>query len=161
MKNNLLKVLFVLTAVFGVITITSGEANAQRRVMRPVMASRYQIDQTIRRVETRADRFVAALNDSLDHSRLDGTNLEDRLDQRARALGDATDKLRREFDRGDSLQENRQYVRTCLDIASDIDVSVRRRRFGAKTENTWAVLRSDLNSLARYYGLSGIGRAYR
>ena len=152
MKNNLLKILVMFFAVFGVIAVTGNQADAQRRV-RYARVSTYQIDQTIRRVETNADRFVAALNDSLDRSRLEDTNLEDRLNQRARALGDATDKLRREFDRGDSLAQNRPYVRNCLSIASSIDTSMRRRRFGARTESIWRAVRADLNALGRYYGL--------
>ncbi len=158
MRNYLLKVLVVLVAVLGTLVVTTNEANAQRRAR---AASRYQIDQTIRRVETNADRFVAALNDSLDNSRLEDTNAEDNLNGRARALGDATDKLRREFDRGDSLQENRRYVRDCLVIASRMDRTMRARRFGRQTEGIWVVVRNDLNALARYYGLSPIGRDYR
>jgi hypothetical protein len=151
MKNNLLKFLILFFVGASFLLVNSSEANAQRR-----SASKYTIDQTIRRVETNADRFVAAINDSLDRSRLEDTNAEDRINQRARALGDATDKLRREFDRGDSLQQNRQYVRNVLSIARNINTTMQRRNFGRNTEGVWAGLRRDLNSLARAYGLAGI-----
>lgn len=77
------------------------------------------------------------------------------FNERERELGDATDKLRREFDRGDFLEENKQYVRNCLNIARTINGIVR-RNFGAKTEGIWAQVRRDLNSLARAYGLNGV-----
>lgn len=151
-KRKLITVFVLLTAFLAV--FGSSEADAQRRAARSV--DKYAIDQTIRRVETNADRFVAAINDSLDRSRLEDTNAEDRINERARALGDATDKLRREFDRGDSLAENRQYVRNCLNIARNINGVMRRRNFGAKTEGIWAQVRRDLNALARAYSLGGV-----
>ncbi|HEX9929219.1 MAG TPA: hypothetical protein VGB02_11840 [Pyrinomonadaceae bacterium] len=153
MQKKLMTMFVFLATVFTVLAFNSAEAAAQRRTRG---ADKYAIDQTIRRVETNADAFVAAINDSLDRSRLEDTKLEDRINERARELGDATDKLRREFDRGDSLAENKQYVRNCLNIARTINGIVRRRNFGAKTEGIWAQVRRDLNSLARAYGLSGV-----
>ena len=153
MKKSRTVFLVLLLTAAALIAVNFSEAAAQRRGRG---ANKYAIDQTIRRLETNADRFVAAINDSLDRSRLEDTNAEDRINQRARALGDATDKLRREFDRGDSLQENRPYLRNCLNIARTINATMRRRNFGGQTEGIWASVRRDLNSLARAYGLSGV-----
>jgi hypothetical protein len=39
---------------------------------------------------------------------------------------------------------------------------MRSRNFGGQTESTWAVLRTELNVLAKLYGLQAVGsRSYR
>ncbi len=116
----------------------------------------------IKRVETRVDRFVGEYDRSLDRSRLDGTGREDWLNKRARDLESATDELRREFDRRDSWYENRDEVRRCLNIASDIDKSIRTLRLGPATEGNWAQVRAELNALADVFNEPRIGsRRYK
>jgi len=73
--------------------------------------------------------------------------------KRARDLGTATDRLSREFDRREAWIENKEEVRTCLRIASDIDSNVRRNKYGATTENNWNRVRYELNTLADIYNL--------
>ncbi|HXH68975.1 MAG TPA: hypothetical protein VNI60_01375 [Pyrinomonadaceae bacterium] len=123
--------------------------------------SRAQIDRIIRNLEERVDRFVVQFDYALDNSRLNNTRRENRLNERARDLERATDELRRVFDRNDSLRENSQEVRNCLNIASDIDVAMRNRRLNRATENNWRAVRAELNALARAYNLSPTGGAYR
>jgi exonuclease VII large subunit len=157
MKKFLATIFVFLTAVCAVTVSSSTEADAQRR-------NRYtkaQVDNIISRVEQRVDRFVTQFDRSLDNSRLDGTRREDNLNQRARDLEAATDELRREFNRRDRWNENRDEVRRCLNIASDINVAMRNRRLNRATENNWANVRAELNALARVYNLPGVGGAYR
>lgn len=158
--KKLATLLFFMASIFAVTAFNSTEADAQRRVR----ANRYtkaQVDNIIQRVETRVDRFVRQFDRSLDNSRLDGTRREDNLNRRARDLELATDELRREFDRRDSWYENRDEVRRCLNIATDINVAMRNRRLNRATENNWANVRAELNALARVYDLPNIGGAYR
>lgn len=157
MKIYSLKFLVVLVAIVGSIGLANGEANAQNR---RANYSRAQIDRLIRNVEERVDRFVVQFDYALDNSRLNNTRREDNLNQRARDLEAATDELRREFDRNDSKRENSQEVRKCLNIASDINVAMRNRRLNAASERNWAVVRTELNALARAYNLPQIGGAY-
>ena len=152
--------LFFFAAIFAVTVSTATEADAQRR-NRPNRIAKAQVDRIIRNVEERTDRFVQQFDNSLDKSRLDGTRREDNLNQRARDLESATDELRREFDRRDRWDENRDEVRRCLNIATDINVAMRNRRLNRATENNWVNVRAELNALARVYGLPGIGGAYR
>ncbi|MCA1624569.1 MAG: hypothetical protein LC768_10230 [Acidobacteria bacterium] len=119
-----------------------------------------QVDRLITNLETRVDRFVVQFDNSLDNSRLNNTNREANLNRRARDLEVATDELRREFNRRDRWIENKDEVRRCLNIASDFDVAMRNRRLGAATENNWRAVRSELNALAKVYGLPAIGGAY-
>lgn len=162
MKKSIAGLFMFLAAIFAVTVSQSTDANAQRRVRaNRQSAQRANLDRIIRRVEERVDRFTAQFNDSLDNSRLNGTRREDNLNERARDLESATDELRREFDRNDSKQENRAEVQKCLNVASDIDRTMRRRKFGRATETNWANVRAELNALARAYNLPVIGGAYR
>lgn len=164
MKKSIVSLFLLIAAVFAVTVSSSTETSAQRRRLsrgNVQQARRANLDRIITRVEQRVDRFTGQLNDSLDNSRLNGTRREDNLNDRARDLESATDELRREFDRNDSKQENRAEVQKCLDIASDINVAVRNRRFSRATETNWANVRAELNALARAYSLPAIGGAYR
>ena len=160
--------LFALSTVLLVVS----EASAQRRVVvvRPrgrvverktvvVNSQKARVDTIIKRVEENTDDFVGLFNKSLDNSRLDGTKREDFLDKRARDLESATDELRREFDRRDSWAENKDEVRKCLNIATDINVVMRNRKLGAASEEKWTKVRNELNNLAEAYNLPKVGAA--
>lgn len=133
-------------------------ANAQRRrESRGRAMNKAQVKAVINRVEDRVDNFVSNYDKSLDRSKLDGTNREDWLMNRARDLERATDELTREFDRRDAWVENKEETRRCLNIASDIDKNMRNRRFGSGTEANWARVRFELNTLADIYNLPKVG----
>lgn len=143
------------------VVILVGTAHAQpRRESRGRMMSKAQVRAIVKRVEDRVDNFVGKYDRSLDRSQLNGTSREDRLDQRARDLESATDELSREFDRRDTWGENREEVRRCLNIASDIDRNMRKRRYGGPAEANWSRVRFELNTLADVYNMPRIGGAY-
>lgn len=152
MKITSLKIaagtLAILTILFA-----AGSASAQPRESRGRMLTKAQVKVIVDRVEDRVDNFVKRLDKSLDHSRLNGTDREDWINRRAKDLEKATDELRREFDRNDAWAENRDEVRACLNIASDIDRNMRRYKFGEAAESNWARVRYELNSLADVYNL--------
>lgn len=115
--------------------------------------SKAQVEQIIRRLENQSDRFVRSFDRSLDNSRADGTRREDNLNQRARDLENALDVLRQEFDRTDRYQETRSQVSSVMNVAEDINRAVRNRRLRGNTENLWARVRTELNTLASVYNL--------
>lgn len=153
------RILMMLAAICAVV-ILSAPAEAQRR-RRPAQRgyTKGEVNQIIKRVEERSDSFVKLFDKSLDRSGLDGSQREDRLNQYARDLESALDKLRSEFDRKESYIETRPETRRCLDIASDINVAMRNRRLGGETERQWALLRTELNMLADVYNLPFVGSA--
>lgn len=159
MNSKILKLAasaLTLLVAFGV----SDSVNAQRRrEARNRMMTKAQVKAVIDRVENRVDNFVKNYDRSLDRSRLNDTNREDRLNNRARDLESATDELAREFDRRDTWAENRDEVRKCLNIASDIDRNMRNRRLGRETEQNWANVRFELNTLADIYNMPKVGAA--
>lgn len=153
MKNFAVKTLFVLFAIASVF-VASKSVEAKNY-------TKAEVDRIIKRVETRSDYFINAFDRALDNSRLNNSNREDYLNKRARDLEVALDELRREFDRRDLWIENKDEVRRCLNIATDINVAMKNRKLGRNVESQWSALRSELNALARAYNLPGVGsRAY-
>lgn len=159
MNRNLLKIL-TMAGVLLTIFVMFDTANAQRRrEVRGRGMTKAQVKAIINRVEDRVDNFIENFNKALDRSRLDGSSREDWLNKRARDLESATDELAREFDRRDAWAENRDEVRRCLDIASDIDRNMRNYKYGAAAESNWARVRFELNSLADVYNMPKVGAA--
>ena len=154
MKKNLLNLL--VTAIFTVMLVTVA-TQAQPRQARGQMYTKADVKRVIDRVEERVDNFVGNFDNSLDNSRLNGSRREDNLNDRAKDLERATDELSREFSKRDAWIENKDEVRRCLNIATDLDKAMRNRRLGKKTETNWANVRYELNTLAKIYNLPQVG----
>jgi hypothetical protein len=159
MKGKLFSLCAGLAVLF-VILAAADTGNAQRRrEARGRGMTKAQVKVVINRVEDRVDNFVERYDKSLDHSKLNGTSREDWLMKRAKDLESATDELSREFDRRDAWVENKDEVRKCLNIATDIDRNMRNYHYGAATETSWANVRFELNTLADIYNLPKVGSA--
>ena len=151
----------VLAAVLVILTFADASNAQRRRESRGKKMSKAQVKAVINRVEDRVDNFVKHYDKSLDRSSLNNSNREDWLNKRAQDLESATDELAREFDRRDAWIENKDEVRKCLNIASDIDKNMKNRRYSRDTETIWARVRYELNTLADVYNLPKVGsRAY-
>jgi type II secretory pathway predicted ATPase ExeA len=160
MRKNILK-LFIGLATLLMIVALADTNYAQRRA-RGRAVSQQQMEQLLENIEERTDAFSNQLNKSLDRSRLDGGRTEDNIADRAKDLENATDELRREFDHNDSRGENRPEARKILNSATIINRIMMRRNFSQQAESSWLRLRTELNALARIYGLPAVGaRSYR
>ena len=158
MKTNFLKAFIGLGAILLVLGLAdTGNAQRTRRESRGRAMTKAQVKAIINRVEDRVDNFTKNFDKSLDRSKLNGTSREDWLNNRARDLESATDELSREFDRRDAWIENKEEVRRCLNIASDIDRNMKNYRYGSATENNWSRVRYELNTLADVYNLAKVG----
>ncbi len=148
-------------AILMILTFADVSNAQRRRESRGRKLSKTQVKAIINRVEDRVDNFVKHYDKSLDKSRLNGSKREDWLNKRANDLEGATDELAREFNRRDAWIENKDEVRRCLDIATDIDKNIKNRRYSRDTENIWTRVRYELNSLADVYNLPKVGsRSY-
>jgi hypothetical protein len=145
-----------LAAAFAVL-LFANLAQAQPRAARGRVYTKADVDRIIKRVEESTDKFKKEFDKALDHSRLNNTNREDQLNDYAKDFEHATDDLRKHFDKTDAWIENKEQVRTCLSLASKINVAMRNRRLGPKVESRWASLRFDLNTLAGVYNLPPVG----
>lgn len=163
MKKNLLKMFVGFAAVLTILGLADvSYAQRNRREARGRMKSKAEVKAIINRVEDRVDNFKSNYDKSLDRSRLNGTSREDWLMKRAKDLESATDELSREFDRRDAWAENKEEVRKCLNIATDIDRNMKNYNFGAVTESNWTKVRYELNTLADVYNLPKVGaNAYK
>ena len=157
MKKYLVNLGIGLAAVLMVLSFATESDAQRRRESRNRRMTKAQVKLVINRVEDRVDNFVGNYDKSLDRSRLDGTSREDWLMKRAKDLESATDELSREFDRRDAWVENKDEVRKCLNIATDIDKNMKNYNFGAATESNWAKVRYELNTLADIYNLPKVG----
>ncbi len=160
MKTNFLKLFAVFTVLFSV-AVLANSTFAQPRRARGKNYTKAEVQQVIKRVETRVDSFVKQYDRSLDNSSLNGSNKEDWLNKRAKDLEKATDELRREFDKRDAWIENKDEVRKCMNIATDIDKNMKSKRYGNTTEDNWKAVVFELNTLANLYNVPKVGsRAY-
>ncbi|MBA3440629.1 MAG: hypothetical protein H0T92_12235 [Pyrinomonadaceae bacterium] len=156
MRNNRTSLLLTLAALCGVL-FSFQTADAQgRRGYNDRAYTKANVEQVIRRVEERSDRFVGVFDRALDRSRLDDSRREDRLNERAKELEERIDSLRSEFDRRDRYQDTRSQVSEVLRTANGINTVIVRRRLTTDAEREWAALRRELNALARVYNLLGL-----
>lgn len=160
MKTNFLKLFAVFSVAFMFLAMVE-VSNAQPRRARGKSFTKAEVERIIKRVEERTDTFVKQYDKSLDNSSLNGSKKEDWLNKRARNLESATDELRREYDRRDSWQENKNEVRNCLNIATDINNNMKNKRYSNGTEANWKAVVYELNTLAKVYNLPQVGsRSY-
>lgn len=140
----------IASAVVCLITILVVPTEAQYRRDRRG-SSRGNLESLIRQAEERSNSFRRELDRALDQGRLDGSRREDRLNERAKELEDALDRLRRDFDRDDNLRQSRPQAERALQIAEQIDTSLRRVPLNYQTAREWARLRETLIEIARAY----------
>lgn len=141
-------VLFAL--VFVQVTALIGfapDAMAQRRRFG---VTNSQVDQLLRRVDTRWSSFRQTLNLAMDRT---SDDLSRQYNLSAAVSGfDATlNSLRDKFS---SHRETSSDVAALLNNAGTIDRVMRNRRLSSAAEQDWNLLRSDLELLASYYNIN-------
>ncbi|HEV8484012.1 MAG TPA: hypothetical protein VGV87_10755 [Blastocatellia bacterium] len=137
----------VLTALLVAMTTTvtsSGlTASAQQR---SYGVSEVEVDRLLSRIETRWDQFRRSLDSDFNRTRT-----SDNMSGQLTAFEVASRRLRERFrQRSDGPSD----VRDLLTQAGSIDRYVRSRRVDGPVTQQWNLLRSDLDSLARYYSVS-------
>ena len=163
MKNRLLN-LFVAMTTFCLMLAFATPAAAQwpqrwqdrdRDSYRDLRFS--NIDRMIRQAENRSDQFIMALESRRNRGILQqifGENERlDRLSNRAHYLETQLNALRQDANRGADFRELRPGVINVLSLAEDINTTMHNRRLDPVVERQWAMLRQNLNQLARVYNL--------
>jgi hypothetical protein len=115
--------------------------------------TRVDVDRVIRRAEDRSDVFRKTVDRNLDHSRLNGSRTEDRINAQVKQLENALDDLRSEFNRRDRWTDTRLNVERVMRQSDEVNSIMRKNRFTPQVEREWDLLRSDLNTLANVYSL--------
>jgi hypothetical protein len=131
--------------------VVLGALGVEAQTQRTYQGTFQSVRRVIIRIESRTDRFRTDLNSGLDSSTLNNTRAEDNVTSFVSQLDDAVRRLHERFDRRQSSGVDVQEV---LNSAAQIDRFLRRRQLDVRTQNSWALLRTDLNQLARAYGVS-------
>lgn len=145
---RLRKANFIILSLMVLLSGLSLTAVAQQR---PYRVSDRQIDDLLRRIETRADTFQASLAQELNRSRVNGTNRENEINNYVRDFEAATDRLRSNFNGRNTSASDVQEV---LDRGWAINNFVKNNNLGYPAAGNWNNLRSDLRTLAGYYNVS-------
>jgi hypothetical protein len=109
------------------------------------------VRQLIIRIENQTDVFRANLNTAFDRGRVSDARLQDELTRLTSNFDRVGFRLRTRFERRQATTAD---VQDLLNLASQIDQQLNQQRVSARTQNSWANLRSDLNELARTFRLS-------
>ena len=146
----------VILSVAIVITLTgfSGTTKGQT-YQRAYRLSDRQVEDIIHRVERDAKTFRRSLDNALDHSRLDGTNREDNINERIKEFEDATKQLHDNFDSHKSVSADVQNV---LNRAVRIDEFMYRNALDQRAQQDWVATRIALDNLANAYAVSWMWR---
>jgi hypothetical protein len=113
------------------------------------------------RLNHRADEFKHSLDKALDNSVLNGTALEDRLNQWANLLDDEMDSANKEFTRASTSGDHPDVKAVerfgdrwgnAMMAATAINRAMIRRGFAPDAERLWTGIRFDLNSVAQAIG---------
>ncbi len=105
------------------------------------------------RLEQRTDSYKREMNNALDRSALNDTRSEQTIFAYITDFESATDRLKQKFDARTSTSAD---VEEVLSRANFLDNVMRDYRFTAGAENDWRLIRTDLNTLSRYYSVTTI-----
>ncbi len=134
-----------------VLALTSIGLLAQPQGRRAYRVTDRQVDELIRRVETSADTFRSSAAMALDRSNYNGTQTEDEMNRIVQNFETATDQLRSRFNSRNSVAAD---VENLLRQAAFIDDFMMRNRLNQRVVSDWALVRTDLDALARAYGVT-------
>jgi hypothetical protein len=118
----------------------------------------YRYDQryvkdSINRLDRLAKDFERDLDRSLDHSRVDGTRREDRINAQGHDFRRAVSSLKSNFGNGRDLSRSRDEAQRVLDEARQFDRIGRARGTDNRIASEWSQIQRELNIISNAYGL--------
>jgi len=116
--------------------------------------TRYVKD-SIQRLDRLAKDFERDLDRSLDHSRVDGTQREDRINAQGHDFRRAVSNLKSSFGNGRDLDRSRDEAQRVLSEARQFDRIGRMRNIDGRVSSEWSQIQRELNIIADAYNLGG------
>jgi hypothetical protein len=109
----------------------------------------------IKRVKDRSGDFRKHLDQALDHSRINGSNREDQINNLAGRFHDAADELKDSFGNGrnNNYGRSQQDAQRLVQLAAQIDRSIGRARLDGRSQSDWYQISNDLNYIANSFGI--------
>jgi hypothetical protein len=125
--------------------------NSQAAAQTPYRVPDRQVQQLLTQLELHTDTFRNSLTRGLNRTRFNGTATESEINGYVDEFNRVTNQLR---DRFGSRQAASTDVDEVLTRGWHIDNFMRTNRLGAEAEREWATVRTDLQTLARYYNVT-------
>lgn len=138
-----MRTIFLLIAFATTVSIAANESSLAQRTW-----YRGNVRELIKRLETDTDRYKSSLDRALDRSRINGTRLEDEINEFVRQFEEATDRLR---ERAEDQQFAPGAAREVLNRGRSINIFMRNNRLGEEAERDWVKVRNDLTWLSNSY----------
>jgi hypothetical protein len=110
-----------------------------------------QVEQLLKQIGQKADRFDKSLDRAFDRSGIDDRRGKDEIRRSVKDLRQTTDRL---GDRVKGRQSNTLDVEEVLRRGVSLDGFMQRYQLSAQAEQNWLSLRSDLDGLARAYNVA-------
>ncbi len=146
MKNYMTRtaLLFLIAGLFSISSLV------QAQTRRPYRVSDRTVETLLTRIESRTDLYKRDMNTALDQSRFDNSDREDMVMNYITDYENATDSLKQRFDAKKSVDSD---VANVLNRAAMINVFMKENPLTPKAQRSWGYLKTDLNTLARYYSV--------
>jgi hypothetical protein len=116
-----------------------------------------QTTNVINDCEKRSNKFKKTLDKALGHDNVRaGQGRENQLNNDADRLEKAMDVVGDSWNKDHNINKTRNHVAAAIANGNDINRAMRTWKMGGDAESEWAALRSELNNLARTFGVPGI-----
>src|SRR5258708_1832401 len=119
------------------------------RAQEPYRLSEREMKDLLSRIDKQSEIFRGSLKRAMNHSRLDETKAEDRINDFVKGFTEATERLKHRYSDKRTASAD---VEEVLNRAARIDEFMTRHQLSPRAESDWAALRTNLDSLAEAYG---------
>lgn len=141
-----------ITACFALLAVLSLPAFAAAATPQvPDRINDDQVKQILSRLDHAAASFRKSLDEALDHSPINGSRREDRINDFVKNFAKTTDRLKEKFD--DDNQAS-GLARDVLVSAEEVDRFMREHPLSARAQDDWQSVRVVLDDLATAYSVS-------
>ena len=113
--------------------------------------SEKEMKELLSRIDKQAEKFRGSLKSALNHSDIDHSKQEDRINDFVKGFEEATERLKHHY--GDKNTASSD-VEEVLKRAARIDSFMERHHLSPRAESDWAALRKSLDTLAEAYTVS-------
>src|SRR5215813_6124292 len=113
---------------------------------------------SVQRLDRLAKDFERDIDRALDHSRANGSNREDQINNQVHQFRNAVGDLKSRVGNGRDLNRSANEARRVLQEADDLD-RFARRGFDGRTSSEWSQIQQELRYISNVYGF-GYGGGY-
>ena len=106
---------------------------------------------SVNRLDRVSKDFERDMDRALDHSRVNGSNREDRINDQVHQFRNAVRDLKSRVGNGRDLNRSSDEARRVLQEADQLDRSVR-RGFDGRTSSEWSQIQQELRYISNAYG---------